>query len=192
MCSQIGIPVDTDPEDITASEFQDRVACTRAAVAKAGLAGLIAYADCWRGANVTYFTRFRPLDGVSDVAMALLLLPIDGEPTLFVSEMCLGFAASETTFPVRPFRDLDAALVGLAARSRNARFGLAGSAYIPALLLDHLRERLSRARLEPTSVLADLKAVKSAAEVRLLRKAADLTDAAMAVIQKTLADGRPH
>jgi Xaa-Pro aminopeptidase len=192
MYSQIGIPVDTHPEDITTREFQDRVIRARAAVAKAGLAGLIAYADCWRGANVTYFTRFRPLDGVSDVAMALLLLPIDGEPTLFVSEMCLGFASSETTFPVRPFRDLDAALVGLVAGRRNARFGLAGSAYIPALLLDRLRERLSGARIEPTSTLADLKAVKSPAEVHLLRKAASLTDAAMATIQKTLADGRPH
>ncbi len=192
MCSQVATQVDAGPEDISASEFQDRVIHARAAVAAAGLAGLIAYADCWRGANVTYFTRFRPLDGVSDVAMALLLLPVEDEPTLFVSEMCLAFASSETTFPVRPFRDLDAAFAGLIAGSKNGQFGLAGSAYIPALLLDPLRERLGGTRLEITSVLADLKAVKSPAEVRLLRKAAVLTDAAMAAIQRTLADGRPH
>lgn len=192
MHSQIASAVDAGAEDITAREFQDRLARTRAAVAKAGLAGLIAYADCWRGANITYFTPFRPLDGISDIAMALLLLPVDGVPTLFVSEMCLAFASSETTFSVRPFRDLDVALAGLVAGRPHARFGLAGSAYIPALLLDRVRERLCGARLEPTSVLADLKAVKSPTEVRLLRKAAILTDAAMAAIQKILADGRPH
>ena len=41
-------------------------------------------------------------------------------------------------------------------------------------------------------VLADLKAVKSPAEIRLLRCAAELTDLAMATVRDTLADGRPH
>ena len=192
MHGQLEQPIGPDPDDITPDEFQGRVARVRTAVAKAGFAGLIAFADCWRGANITYFTRFRPLDGVSDIAMALFLLPADGEPTLFVSEMCLPFAASETTFSVRPFRDLDGALAGLVTGSKHVKLGLAGSAYIPALLLDRLRDRLQGVSLEPTNVLADLKAVKSPAEVRLLRKAAALTDAAMATVQTTLADGRPH
>jgi Xaa-Pro aminopeptidase len=40
----------------------------------------MAFGDCWRGANVTYFTEFRPLDGVSDIANAVLLLGVDEEP----------------------------------------------------------------------------------------------------------------
>ena len=187
-----GAEPDSLDEDISTAEFRERAERVRAALARADLVGLIAYADCWRGANVGYFTSFRPLDGVSDIAMALLLLPAEADPTLFVSEQCVAFARSETWFPVRPFRELDGALETFAARQRSGKIGLAGEAYIPAILLDRIGERLSSARLEPTKVLAEIKAVKSPAELGLLRRAARLTDAAMAEIRDVLADGRPH
>jgi Xaa-Pro aminopeptidase len=181
----------SEPEGIGAAEYRARVDGAREAARAAGLVGLIAFGDCWRGANVGYFTEFRPLDGVSDIASALVVLPVDGEATLVVSEQCLGYAASVTGFPVRPFRDLDPVLAPL-ARDPGRRVGLAGAAYIPASLRDRLLGALGGAALEPTTALADLKAVKSPAEIRLLRKAAELTDLAMATIRDTLADGRPH
>ena len=82
-------------EDISADEFRARMIKVRAAVGKAGLVGLLAFGDCWRGANVSYFTEFRPLDGVSDIANAVLLLGVDAEPMLFVSEQCLMYAARD-------------------------------------------------------------------------------------------------
>jgi Xaa-Pro aminopeptidase len=180
-----------EPEPISTAEYRDRLDRTRAAVEAAGLVGLVTFGDCWRGANIGYFTEFRPLDGVSDIANALVVLPVAREATLVVSQQCLGYAASVTGFPVRPFRDLDPVLAPL-ARDPGSRVGLAGAAYVPAGLRDRLLGGLGGAALEPTSVLADLKAVKSPAEVRLLRKAAELTDLAMATIRDTLADGRPH
>ncbi len=51
---------------IPLSEYQQRIVTVRAALSDAGLLGLGAFRDCWRGANVCYFTEFRPLDGVSD------------------------------------------------------------------------------------------------------------------------------
>ena len=181
----------SEPEGIGAAEYRARLDGAREAARAAGLVGLIAFGDCWRGANVGYFTEFRPLDGVSDIASALVVLPVDGEATLVVSEQCLGYGASVTGFPVRPFRDLDPVLAPL-ARDPGRRVGLAGAAYIPASLRDRLLGALGGAALEPTTALADLKAVKSPAEIRLLRKAAELTDLAMATIRDTLADGRPH
>ena len=180
-----------EPEGISAAEYRARIDRARAAVEAAGLVGLVAFGDCWRGANVGYFTEFRPLDGVSDIANALVILPVAGEATLVVSEQCLGYAASVTGFPVRPFRDLDPVLAPL-ARHPSARVGLAGDAYVPASVRDRLLGALGGAALDPTTALADLKAVKSPAEIRLLRKAASLTDLAMATIRDTLADGRPH
>jgi len=180
---------DDATEGIAPEEYRARVERVRGAVEAAGLAGLIAFGDCWRGANVGYFTGFRPLDGVSDIASALVVLPAAGEPTLVVSEQCLGYAASVTGFPVRPFRELGAVLAPL---GRRGRVGLAGSAYLPAPLRDRLGAGLGPATLEATAVLADLKAVKSPAELRLLRRAAALTDLAMATIRDVLADGRPH
>jgi Xaa-Pro aminopeptidase len=180
-----------EPEGISAAEYRGRLDRARAAVEAAGLVGLVAFGDCWRGANVGYFTEFRPLDGVSDIASALVVLPVDREATLVVSEQCLGYAASVTGFPVRPFRDLDPVLAPL-ARHPGARVGLAGDAYVPASLRDRLLDALGGAALDPTTALADLKAVKSPAEIHLLRKAARLTDLAMATIRDTLADGRPQ
>lgn len=180
-----------EPEGIGPSEYRARADTTRQAAKAAELVGLIAFGDCWRGANVGYFTEFRPLDGVSDIANALVILPVDGEATLVVSEQCLGYAASVTGFPVRPFHDLDSVLAPL-ARDPGRRVGLAGAAYVPAGMRDRLLGALGGAALEPTTVLADLKAVKSPAEIRLLRRAAELTDLAMATIRDVLADGRPH
>jgi Xaa-Pro aminopeptidase len=187
-----GATPDPGPPGIAADEYRDRAARVRAAVAAAGLGGLVAFGDCWRGANVGYFTEFRPLDGVSDIASALVVLPVDGTPALVVSEQCVGYAESVTGFPVRPFRELETALAPLARGPARAPVGLAGSAYIPAALRDRLGAALGGVRLEPTAVLADLKAVKSPAELGLLRKAAELTDLAMATIRDALADGHPH
>lgn len=180
-----------EPDGIGADEYRSRIARVRDAVKAAGLVGLVAFGDCWRGANVGYFTEFRPLDGVSDIANAVAVIPADGEAALVVSEQCVGYAQSVTGFPVRPFRDLDAVLAPL-ARKASARVGLAGAAYVPAGLRDRLLGGLGGAALEPTMVLADLKAVKSPAEIRLLRRAAELTDLAMTTVRDTLADGRPH
>lgn len=192
MSNQAASTTDSAGEDISTAEFRERVERVRAALARADLVGLVAYSDCWRGANVGYFNPFRPLDGVSDIAMALLILALEGEPVLFVSEQCLAFAQSETWFPVRPFRELAGALDAFARKQRDGRVELAGSAYIPAVLFDRIEQQLAGLRLERTQVLAEIKAVKSAAELRLLRRAAQLTDLAMATIRDTLADGRPH
>ena len=179
-------------EDISADEFRARLAKVRGAVEKAGLVGLVAFGDCWRGANITYFTEFRPLDGVSDIANALLLMGVDEDPVLFVSDQCLMYASSCTTFPVASFRELGERLRKFAGAHPKGAVGLAGQAYIPASVLDRIKDGLGALSLAPTSVLAEIKAIKSDAEVRLMRRAAALTDSAMAAIRDALADGKPH
>ncbi len=178
-----------DLEAIPATEFRQRIAATRDALIRAGLSGLAAFGDCWRGANVTYFTEFRPLDGVSDIANAVFFLGVDDDPVLFVSSQCHAYAASVTTFEVCDFSDMPARLRRFAAKGRRAPVGLAGAAYVPASVLDRLRINLDPIQIVPTMVLAELKAIKSPAEIRLLRRAAALTDAAMDAIRDALATG---
>lgn len=184
--------IDVPSERITPEEFLDRVAIVRVALGKANLAGLLAFGDCWRGANITYFTEFRPLDGVSDIANAVLLLGVDSEPILFVSDQCLAYATSATNFEVRSFRELTACVRTFSHLHRTGTVGLAGAAYIPASVLDRINAGLGELKLEPTMVLAEIKAIKSDTEVHLMRKAAALTDAAMAAIRDALADGQPY
>lgn len=187
-----GPAVDMLDEGISKEEYRERVTTVRKGLAEAGLAGLIAFGDCWRGANVSYFTQFRPLDGVSDIANAVVLLGVETEPLLFVSSQCVPYAASVTTFQVCDFRELGERLRTFADAHRKGKLGLAGAAYVPASVLDRVKAGLDGLPLEPTTVLAEIKAIKSDAEVRLLRKAAALTDSAMAAIRDTLADGKPH
>lgn len=179
-------------DPIAPAEYKARIATVRSALERAGLAGLIGFGDCWRSANVSYFTEFRALDGVSDIANAVFWLATDGEPLLFVSDQCVDYARSCTLFEVASLRDLGPRMGTSTAARRGGKVGLAGAAYIPAGLFDRIRAALGDARIEPTSVLAEIKAVKSDAEVALMRKASELTDAAMEAIRLTLADGRPH
>jgi Xaa-Pro aminopeptidase len=179
-------------DGISPSEFRERMSNVRNALPRHGLVGLVAFGDCWRGANITYFTEFRPLDGVSDIANAILLVGIDEDPVLFVSEQTLAYAASVTTFTVTSFREMGGHLKSFGARHQRGKVGLAGAAYVPASVLDRVRDGLSGLALESSPVLAEIKAVKSEAEIHLMRKAAALTDSAMAAIRDALADGKPH
>lgn len=179
-------------DGITPGEYAGRVDAVRTSLAKAGLAGLIAFGDCWRSANISYFTEFRPLDGVSDIANGVFLLSRDREPLLLVSDQCLDYARSVTTFEVCSLSKLSARIGQMFSGEGTGKIGLAGAAYIPATVLDRLRAGLGDRELEPTAALAEIKAVKSDAEVRLLRKAAALTDAAMSAIRAVLQDGGSH
>lgn len=177
---------------ISPDEYKARLPRVREAVERAGLSGLIAFGDCWRSANVSYFTEFRPLDGVSDIANAVVWLSTTEAPLLFVSDQCVDYARSTTLFEVASLRDLASRLSSTTVALRGGRVGLAGAAYIPAGLLERVRNALGSATLEPTMALAEIKAVKSDAEVALMRKAAELSDTAMEAIRLTLADGNPH
>lgn len=184
--------INAPTDGISPEEFLGRIATVRSALAKSNLVGLLAFGDCWRGANITYFTEFRPLDGVSDIANAVLLLGVDSEPVLFVSDQCLAYATSCTNFEVRSLRELTDRVRDFSHLHRAGTVGLAGAAYIPASVLERINTGLGELKLQPTMVLAEIKAIKSDAEVRLMRKAAALTDAAMAAIRDALADGQPH
>ncbi|MBV8093454.1 MAG: aminopeptidase P family N-terminal domain-containing protein [Acetobacteraceae bacterium] len=146
-------------EPIAAAEFASRIEVVRRGIERAGLAALIAFGDCWRGANISYFTEFRPLDGVSDIANAVFLLGIDSDPVLLVSDQCLDYARSVTHFDVRSLRELTDTIRKLARRGGTA--GLAGSAYVPATVLDRIRAGLGEAPLEPTQLLAETRPSKA-------------------------------
>lgn len=176
-------------EGIATDEFLERIVRVQRAVGEANLVGLVAFGDCWRAANISYFTEFRPLDGVSDVANSVLIMDADAEPILFVSDQCLAYAASVTSFEVRGLAELTRELRGFSNRHSVGTIGLAGGEYIPASVLRTITSGIENLSLEPTDVLAKIKAVKSDAELRLLRRAAAITDGAMEAIRDALVDG---
>lgn len=180
-------------ESIPPSEYQERIENVRNGLRSAGLVGLISFGDCWRGANICYFTEFRPLDGVSDIANAIFFLGVDEEqPVLFVSKQCVDYATEVTSFPVFSFDEMKPRLEAFAARVHTGTLGLAGAFYFPEDLSRRVKESIGNLTLEETQVLAEIKAIKSEREVALIRKASALTDMAMVAIRDTLANGVPH
>jgi Xaa-Pro aminopeptidase len=179
-------PVIRAPAALPADEIERRLRAVQRRAAEAGLGGLLAYADCWRTANVRYFTDFRPLDGVLDIALALLLLPVTGSPVLLVGDGCLEYARSVSHFRVETFSAMEKVLNQYAASSVGGSVGLAGHKQIPAWLKDEAVKALGRVTLVPTSVLAEEKARKSSWELAHMREAARITDHAMAAIREAL------
>lgn len=178
------------PTPIPTEEIEQRLAAVQRRAAAAGLGGVLAYADCWRTANVRYFTDFRPVDGVHDIALALLLLPAEGEPVLFVGDGCLEYARSVTHFQVRTFSELPQAITARLTQGDRGRVGLAGHSLIPARLQEVCRRALGDVPLVPTSILAEEKARKSAWELSQLREAALITDHAMRAVHEALQKGK--
>jgi Xaa-Pro aminopeptidase len=170
------------------SEIEARIAATQSALVDNGIDILLGYADCWRTANVRYFTDFRPVDGVHGIAQALIMIPANGSPVLFAGDGCVDYARSETHFEVA---DLRTAPERLAVASRAAqRVVLAGEAQIPVGLHRALDEAIGTLSLEGTDLLARIKAAKSPWEVEQLRAAALLTDLAMQAVHEVVQTGR--
>lgn len=177
------------PERLPDGEIDHRIRAVQQRAADAGLSAVLGYADCWRTANVRYFTDFRPVDGVHDIALALLLLPTTGEPVLIVGDGCLEYARSETRFRTENFASLEQILSEHVAHGPEGPVGLAGHGLIPARLRDACEKALGSVPLLPTSVLAEQKAKKSQWELTQLREAARITDHAMDAIRDALAGG---
>lgn len=174
------------PPRTPSTEIEQRIERTRAALREAGLDVLIAYADCWRTANVRYFTDFRPVDGVHGIAQALLVLPVEGDPLLLTGDGTVDYAREETAFDVDVLENLSTHL----AAHRHARAGLAGLAQIPVGLHGAVASAFGSGLVD-TDVLARVKAVKSPWEVEQLRSAAALTDHAMEAVHE-LVSTRDH
>ena len=177
------------PRSIPTAEIGARLRETRARLSSGGFAALLAYADTWRTANVRYFTDFRGIDGVHDIARALIFIPLSGEPALFVGGGCLEYARSASTFPVHTFASLQPELARWSKTAESGPVGLSGDGLIPAVLRDEVYEALGDLSLSPTDLLARQKAVKSPWELTQLREAGRLTDHAMETIRDLLATG---
>jgi Xaa-Pro aminopeptidase len=177
------------PTSTPESEIRSRIRATQEALAASGSDVLVGYADCWRTANVRYYTDFRPVDGVHGIAQAVVVVPRSGDPLLFAGDGCVDYARSETLFDVDTLDALPGSLARLRAGG-SEQFVLAGVEQIPVGLHTAITDAVAPAQLRPTDLLARLKAVKSPWEVEQLRRAARLTDLAMEAVREVVQGGR--
>lgn len=187
--------MDVSGSVISQEEYVGRVAAIQAAMVQHGYDALVLFADPIRSSNVRYIVDFRPIDGVSDITWAVAVVPAQGDPTLFVSQMNLLWAKEVAWFGAAPFSDLSRALSGLRTGAGGVdKVGVVGQYFMPVAINDIIRGAfgLSSVKVEPAEhLLAPIKAKKSPREVELLRRAGELTAIGLdAIKDAVLAPGR--
>ena len=163
---------------ITEAEYRERVVRIQEAMGDQGFDALVLFSDSTRSSNVRYVVDFWPIDGVSDIAYAVVILPREGEPTLFASVMNLLWAEEVAWFGARPFSDLPGALLSLRDAVGNGTVGLAGVGFMPVHLHETIKGALGLGQIAfrpAEGLLSPIKATKTEAEIALLRRAGELT-----------------
>lgn len=179
--------------DFTAAEFADRLRRTRERIGAAGLDVLVAIHPSsihWlTGSDAKSYQEFQCLlVGAKDEPLAVLTR--NGEVHEFemdsLADEVTGYGGNENEDPVAAFARF-AARRGIVGR----RVGLEVPAFYlhPSHYLG-LREVLGATTVDATTLVPDLKLVKSAAEIGYVRRAAALADEAMARFAAEVGPGR--
>jgi Xaa-Pro aminopeptidase len=150
---------------------------------------LVSGEDGLCGGNFRYLADFRPVKGHT-----LLLLPLEGEPVLWVEHRVHEQAAKKLSFVPDSRYTLDcgeAAAEELAGRGLSS--GVVGSeelALLPASWYITWSERLPGLRLVDASPeLAQLRRVKSAEEIELCRRSCEIADGSYEHLLPKLREG---
>jgi Xaa-Pro dipeptidase len=180
--------------DFSSAEFQSRLHRVRQALADHGLDWLVLFHPVsihWlTGSDAKSYQEFQCLF-VSARAAPLVVLTRHGERDEFLDDALVdevhGYGGGENEDPLAAF-----ALVADRLGLRQAKVGIEVPAYY---LHPHhyvgLKEWLGSALVaEPTQLVADLKLVKSAAELGYIRTAAARADRALLAFREALSTGR--
>lgn len=181
------------PYPITDDEHRGRISAVQTTARDHGLAAIIAYGAHrdYQPADLRYLARWFCIDEET----ACLFVPADGPTTLLTDAAWDVERAGAEAFTdaVRHAPDFGPALAALvrSAGGPHARVGISGYRFFPAPAFAVLSGELPDAVLEDAStLLSDLRMVKSPAELALLREASRISDAAMTAGLRAIAEGR--
>jgi Xaa-Pro aminopeptidase len=181
----------TEVPPIQTTEYEARTARIREAMATDGVDALVLFSDSIRCSSVRYVVDFWPIDGYSDIAMAVVILPRDGEPALFVSQMNLLWGQETSWFPAYPFSELTGHLLQLRERARGGTVAVSGLSFMPVGIYHAIQGALGLSGISIRSaepILAPLKARKSPAEMVLLRRAGEVTAVGLDAVHEAVVD----
>jgi Xaa-Pro aminopeptidase len=177
---------------LTTDEYRGRMARIQEAMRSRGYRALVLYGDSTRTSNVRYVVDFKPIDGYTDISQAVVLMPSEGHPELFVSQMNLLWGQEVSWFGARPFSELPEALLATRRQLGVGTVGVAGFSLMPAAMEQVLRGAfgLGSIRVEAAEeLLAPIKARKSRAEIALLRRAGELVAVGLDAVREAVGEG---
>ncbi len=168
------------------AEFRARVSRCGEAMRREGLDALLAYASHVHYGSVRYFTGYEPWLTPEEWAFAVITPGTGSQITLFTNSPWdfWDFNHAESTW-VRDVVVGSDWVGGLNSRLPKdaARVGIAGWAGFPAPVYEGLCESFPRTRFsDATALVRGLRAIKSEAEIAVLRRIGDLSDIAGRVL----------
>ena len=169
---------------ITSEDYLKRIDNTRSLMTDENLDLLVIYADAWRSGNCRYLTGVRPYTGFFNVMgynQALITVPLEGDPTLFMSDIMLnwikrgigGTLKEQPWIDVQPWTKINNDLRNLASKAKS--IGFEGKDIVPWPFYEDLKRTVG-SEMKDTSVLELLRRVKSEKEIKLMEVASNIND----------------
>ena len=178
---------------LPATEFLSRLERTYAAMEAAGFEALLVYGDEYRPGMPRYYTNFNTINVVEESTQAVFL-SAHHPPVLFVGPLNGANARREAWIKdVRSAFELDTQLAELvqAGGRRLARLGLVGGDVIPINVYNRCRQALPATEIAPADeIVAGLRAIKSDAEIVMMRRAAQLADQSLQAAIEQITPGK--
>lgn len=172
-------------------EFKNRVGKIRAKMQEQSLDLLILYSDTWRITDVGYVTNYRPLYGPGPSSM-WVLLPVDDEPVLLTNDVHIDLAKDQQWIQdVRPQNKLGEALKDIHNKYKPKKVGLDGwgKLLVPVSKYDIIIEELKDAKIEETSIVTNMRLIKSENEIEILKEVGRINDEATLAAFEALEPG---
>jgi len=181
-------------ETITNEEYKARVERAKQKIAEAGLDALIVFGDCYRMSNIRWLVNYRTIDGVYPQPMLLYLTP-DRDPVFFLpmseiesahtsSAMCvLGGDIREIRADWAPF------LKERAKKDKPKKIGLCGHSFMDLEFWFPIQQAFDGvAEIKMSSIIEQLKSVKTEAEIASMRRAGRVSEAGIQMLMDLLRD----
>ncbi|MCC8189402.1 MAG: Xaa-Pro peptidase family protein [Planctomycetes bacterium] len=176
--------------DIPVEEYRLRIERVRQAMAAEDFDALVVYSNPWHMSNCFWLGNYRSFDGISPDP-TLILLPLEGDLTLFTEKPILPYARDTTWIPdVRPVRPGFAeGLEDFRRTKKPKKIGLVGSQYFALEFYRIVEGVFGRDSLHDTDMIDRLKCIRSEREIHLMKVAGWLADQSLVDLKATIRDG---
>jgi Xaa-Pro aminopeptidase len=176
------------------NEFEQRLLKVQKAMRTNRIDSLIVFSDEWRQGNVRYLSNFRALtfyDG-NIWSPAIVLIPPEGDATLFVPDFQTLFAQQVSTIsdikPIASFAsEIERLRLEVAGAVRSV--GVEGLDIMPFSIFKTIEQSLHGVALERSTILRELRRIKSNWEIEMLQKAGEVTDEGMLAAIHAIREG---
>ncbi|MDA1284638.1 MAG: Xaa-Pro peptidase family protein, partial [Proteobacteria bacterium] len=160
-------------------ELESRVKILREHVKKNNLSGIIVYSDEYRSGYCTYFTGYKPINVIEESPQTLILMEND-DPILVIGRLNY-YSAKETVWIKNILQhhkfEFDISQMLKKFNQKNKKIGIAGEHLMPFYLRDILTKSMPDVEFPiVTTILDDMRKIKSEKEVELMEKAAEIND----------------